>query len=239
MKLREYVGTTFLRYLPVALFLIPVVQHAVMLPFMATAPGGVQWQGWLTPQADGLYHTPASRGWGSVTIQGLVGHIVLDALVGLLPNSFMVFFEEIGWRAWLLPRLWDRIGPRRAVVVTSIIWGFCHVPFQLSGIQHIEGVSPMRLVIALPLGIMIVGLIIGWLWLRTESIWLVTLAHGALNDWGQYAFKYMKDSVTPDAASSDAAALRAGSVALLVVGVSLLWFCVPTQPGREERAVRA
>lgn len=228
-----------LRYLPVALFLIPVVQHAVMLPFMATAPGGVQWQDWLTPQADGLYHTPASRGWGAVTIQGLVGHIVLNALVGLVANSFMAFFEEIGWRAWLLPRLWDRIGPRRAVVVTSIIWGFWHVPFQLSGIQHIEGVSPIRLAITLPFGIMIVGLIIGWLWLRTESIWLVTLAHGALNNWGQYAFKYMKDSVTPDAVSSDLAALRAGSVALLVVGVSLLWFCFPTQPGREERAVRA
>jgi hypothetical protein len=44
-----------LKYLPVALFLIPGVQHAVMLPFMATAPGGVQWQDWLTPQADGLY----------------------------------------------------------------------------------------------------------------------------------------------------------------------------------------
>jgi len=228
-----------LKYLPVALFLIPLVQHAVMLPFMATTPGGVQWQDWLTPQPDGLYHTPASRGWGAVTVQGLVGHIVLNAVVGLAANSFMAFFEEIGWRAWLLPRLWDRIGPRRAVVVTAVIWGFWHVPFQLSGIQHIDGVSPMRLATTVPFGIMIVGLIIGWLWLRTESIWLVAIAHGALNNWGQYAFKYMKDSVTPDAVSSDLAALRAAGVALLVVGVSLLWFGVPPQPDRQERAVRA
>jgi membrane protease YdiL (CAAX protease family) len=228
-----------LRYLPVALFLIPAVQHALMLPFMSTAPGGLQWQDWLTPQADGLYHTPASRGWGAVTIQGLVGHIVLNAVVGLAVNSFMACFEEIGWRAWLLPRFRDRIGPRRAVVVTAIIWGFWHVPFQLSGIQHIDGVSPMRLAATLPFGIMVNGLIIGWLWLRTESIWLVAIAHGALNNWGRYAFKYMKDSLTPDAVSSDLAALRAGSVALLVVGVSLLWFGVPTQPDREARALRA
>jgi membrane protease YdiL (CAAX protease family) len=203
-----------LRYLPVALFLIPAVQHAVMLPFMSTAPGGLQWQDWLTPQADGLYHTPASRGWGAVTIQGLVGHIVLNAVVGLTANSFMACFEEIGWRAWLLPRLWDQIGPRRAVVVTAIIWGFWHVPF----------VSPMRLAATLPFGIMVNGLIIGW---------------RALNNWGQYAFKYMKDSLTPDAVSSDLAALRAGSVALLVVGVSLLWFGIPTQPDREARGLRA
>jgi CAAX protease family protein len=178
-----------LRYLPVALFLIPGVQHAWMSPFMASAPGGVPWQDWLTPQTDGLYHTPASRGWGAVTIRGLVGYIVLNAVVGLASNSFMAFFEEIGWRAWLLPRLWDRIGPRRAVVATAIIWGFWHVPFQLSGIQHIDGVSPMRLAFTLPFGIMIAGLIIGWLWLRTESIWIAAIAHGALNNWGQYAFQ--------------------------------------------------
>jgi membrane protease YdiL (CAAX protease family) len=211
------------KYLPVALFLIPGVMHAVVLPLLMTVYGGVQWQDWLTPQADGLYHTPASRGWGAITTQGLVGHIMLNAIVGLAANSFMAFFEEIGWRAWLLPRLWDRIGPRRAVVVTAMIWGFWHVPFQLSGIQHIDGISPMKLAITLPFGIMITGLIIGWLWLRTESIWLVTIAHGALNNWGQYAFKYMKDSVTPEAVASDLAVLRAGSLALLVVGVLLLW----------------
>ncbi len=136
-----------LRYLPAALFLIPGVQHAVMLPFMANTPDGLQWQDWLAPQSDGLYHTPASRGWGAVTIEGLVGHIVLNAVVGLAANSFMAFFEEIGWRAWLLPRLRDRIGPRLAVIATAIIWGLWHVPFQLSGIQHIAGVSPMELAI--------------------------------------------------------------------------------------------
>ena len=81
-----------LRYLPAALFLIPVVQHAVMLPFVAIAQGGVQWQDWLKPQVDCMYHTPASRGWGTVTIQGLVGHIVLNAGVALAANSFMAFF---------------------------------------------------------------------------------------------------------------------------------------------------
>ena len=88
---------------------------------------------------------------------------MVNAVVGLAANSFLAFFEEIGWRAWLLPRLRDRIGPRRAVVATAIIWGFWHVPFQLSGIQHIDGVSLMSLAITLPFGIMTAGLIIGWL----------------------------------------------------------------------------
>ncbi len=112
------------------------------------------------------------------------------------------------------------MGARRAVVVTAIIWGLWHVPFQLSGIQHIDGVSPMTLALTLPLGIMAAGLILGWLWLRTESIWLVAVAHGALNNWGQYAFKYMKDT---DTAGTDLAVLGAGFLALFVVGSFLLW----------------
>lgn len=130
-----------LKFLPAALFLIPLVLHAAVLPLMGAFGGGIQWQSWLTPQADGLYHTPASRGWGTLTISGLATHIVLNAVIGLTAVSIFAFFEEIGWRAWLLPRLVDRVGGRNGVVVTSIIWALWHVPFQLSGIQHIEGVS--------------------------------------------------------------------------------------------------
>jgi membrane protease YdiL (CAAX protease family) len=209
-----------IRCLPVALFLIPGVLHAVMLPLMRWIEGGVQLQDWLTPEADGVYHAPASLGWGALTIQGLVAHIVVNAVVGLIAVSFLAFFEEVGWRAWLLPRLVDRIGARRAVVATSIIWALWHVPFQLSGIQYVDGVSPLRLSLTIVPGVMAAGSILGWLWLRTESIWLVSIAHGASNNWGQYAFKYIKDSGTPD---KDMAVLGAGSLVLLSVGVFLLW----------------
>jgi membrane protease YdiL (CAAX protease family) len=213
-----------MRFLPVALFLIPAVLHAVMLPLIVQIAGGVHWQGWLTQQADGLCHVPASRGWGALTIQGLVAHIVLNAIVGLLVVSALAFFEEIGWRAWLLPRLVDRIGARRAVVATSIIWAVWHVPFQLAGIQHVEGISPLALSLTVVPGTVAAGLILGWLWLRTESIWLVSIAHGASNNWGQYAFKYIKDSGAP---ARDMAVLGAGSLALLSIGAFLLWRVKP------------
>jgi uncharacterized protein len=208
-----------LRHLPVALFLIPAVLHAVMMPLMVAVHGRLPWEDWLTSQPDGLYHTPVSRGWGTLTIQGLAGHIVLNAVLGLAVISFLAFFEEVGWRAWLLPRLLDRMDVRRAVVVTAIVWALWHVPFELSGILHIDGVSPVKLALTIPFGTAAARLILGWLWLRTKSIWLVAIAHGALNNWGQYAFKYMNESVTPDA---DIAILAAGSLGLLVVGTFLL-----------------
>jgi membrane protease YdiL (CAAX protease family) len=207
----------------VALFLIPGVLHAEMLPSMAAIQGRLRWQDWLRPQPDGLYHTPAARGWGTLTTQGLMGHVVINALVGLAIVSFLAFFEEVGWRAWLIPRLVNRMDARRAVVITAIVWVLWHVPFELSGILHVDGVSPMKLALTIPFGTMGTGLILGWLWLRTESIWLVAIAHGALNNWGQYAFKYMTASVTPDA---DLIVLSTGSLALVAVGGFLLWRAV-------------
>jgi membrane protease YdiL (CAAX protease family) len=138
-----------------------------MLPAVALIEGGLHWQDWLSPQSDGLYHTPQSRAWGNVTISGLVVHIAINALVGLAVVSFMAFFEEIGWRAWLLPRLRGRLGARRAVVAVAVLWALWHVPFELSGILHIEGVSPIKLALVMPTGTMAAGLILGWLWMRT------------------------------------------------------------------------
>ena len=103
--------------------------------------------------------------------------------------SFLAFFEEVGWRAWLLPRLVDRLGMRRGIWLTAVIWAFWHTPYVLSGIQHIDGFPVLRTALIVPIGTIGPGLVIGWLWVRTESIWIVSIAHGAFNNWGQYRFQ--------------------------------------------------
>jgi membrane protease YdiL (CAAX protease family) len=204
-------------YVPIALFLLPVVMHAAMLPAIVSYEGRLPWEDWLRPQSDGFFHSPAERGWGVLSPSALGGRIALNAIAGLIVVSILTFFEEIGWRGWLLPRLIKHLGARRAVVVTSAIWAGWHIPFQLSGVQHIEGVSPLMLAVTLPFGIFATGLVIGWLWLKTESIWIVSLAHGALNNWGQYALKYMRFEKAPDSVVGSA-----GFLATLAIGTALL-----------------
>jgi membrane protease YdiL (CAAX protease family) len=211
-----------LRYVPVALLLMPVTMHAVILPTLALS-GPLPWQEWLTVKTDGLYHSPESRGWGDLTATGLVLRNLLNAVVGATVVSALALFEEIGWRGWLLPRLRERIGARLAIVATAVVWAFWHVPFGLSGIQHIDGISAVELALGVPLGVMAIGLVLGWLWMRTESIWIVALAHGAFNNWGQYAFKYMRDFTTPD----PGAVLGTGFIGLYAVGILLLAFAMP------------
>ena len=207
------------RSLLVALFLMPLVMHAAMLP-VAAALGRLQWADWLTRGADGLYHTPAERGWGVLTPAGLAARVALNAIVGMAVVSTLALFEEVGWRGWFLPRLIERMSKRRAVAITSVIWALWHVPYALAGIQHLDGVPAGWTALVVTPGIFGSGLIIGWLWLRTESIWIAAIAHGALNNWGQYAFKFVSGA----GQSSDVAVLGSGSLALIVTGVLLLLF---------------
>lgn len=221
------------RFTPVALLLMPGVLHATMLPVTSALEGGLPWRDWLHGRADHLYHTPDELGWGVLTFGELAARIAVNAIVGLVLVSILAWFEEIGWRAWLLARLMDRIGARRAVVASSVILALWHVPFALAGIQHLEGVSPPTTALLMPMGIFASGLILGWLWVRTRSIWIVALAHGALNDWGQYAFKYMRDIPVRD----QIIVLEAGSLSLLVVGTLLVAFTLPPEANFTREAL--
>jgi membrane protease YdiL (CAAX protease family) len=210
-------GRLPLEYVPVALLLMPLVMHAAMLP-TAAALDGLHWQGWLMAEPDGLYHAPPERGWGVLTPAGLAGRIALNAIAGGIVVSILALFEEIGWRGWLLTRLIGRTSRRRAVVICSIIWAIWHTPYVWAGILHLEGVPPAWTAIVTPVGIFGSGPVIGWLWLRTKSIWIAAVAHGALNNWGQYAFKFVSGEGRP----SDGLVLAAGGVALIAVGAILL-----------------
>ena len=212
-------GRSFpLRYLPLALFLMPIAMHAVMLP-TAAALGTLHWQDWLTKAADGLYHSPADRGWGALTTSDLVLRIALNAIVGVIVVSALALFEEIGWRAWLLPRLSDLMTRRNAIVLSSIIWALWHVPYALAGIQHLNGVPLVWTALVVHVGVLGSGLVLGWFWMKTESLWIVAIAHGALNNWGQYAFKF----VAGPGQTSDAVVLSSGSLALVTLGIILCW----------------
>ena len=213
-------------FLPFALFLIPAAMHGAMLPEAARQEGTLRLQQWLTPDANGLFHTPSERGWGTITATMLAMRIALNAVAGLLAASALAFFEEVGWRAWLLPRLAARLDARAAVLVMSFAWALWHVPFALAGIHHIDNASAVRVAISVPLANVGIGLVLGWLWMKTRSIWMVTLAHGAVNNWGQFVFKYVNDFTKADAIL----VLDAGGRAVLLLGIALVILALP--PGK-------
>ena len=111
--------------------------------------GGLPWANWLTPEADGLYHTPADAQLGRADSDGTVARMATNIVVGLAANSMLAAFEEIGWRAWMLPRLMERMSVQRAVTVSAMIWAFWHTPFALGGIHYLPGIPVLLVVLTL------------------------------------------------------------------------------------------
>jgi len=93
----------------------------------------------------------------------------------------LLWGEEIGWRSYLQIRLMAH-RPLLAAVITGVIWGIWHYPINLQGYNY-----PDNRILGLfifPVFTVLLSIILGWIRIRTGSIWPVSLAHAATNTIG-------------------------------------------------------
>ena len=128
----------------------------------------------------GIKDAPTSLTTGSTNLSALV--LIGAAVLVIAPfvNGIFAFGEEFGWRGYLLPRLYDRIGTWPAIVSVGIVWGVWHAPLiLLDGLNY-----PTHRWLGLGLTTIFciaMSAFFAALRLRSNSIWPSTLAHGALN----------------------------------------------------------
>ena len=103
-------------------------------------------------------------------------------VAGPIINSLFTFGEEFGWRSYLLPKLLP-LGPRRAMLISGVIWGVWHWPIIAMG--HNYGFdypgapwAGMLMMVWFTLG---VGTVLSWLTLRAGSVWPAVIGHAAVN----------------------------------------------------------
>lgn len=114
-----------LAYLPVALLVVPVVQHAVDIPVMYFSFGYLPWFPWLSPDASGSFHPPPKMHLGeAITTAGLALGLVLKAVAGLLIVSVFALGEEVGWRGYMQRRIVARYGIAHGIALSAGIWLF-------------------------------------------------------------------------------------------------------------------
>lgn len=102
----------------------------------------------------------------------------IQCLLNPLVVMFVLWGEEFGWRGYLQVRLLaDR--PVLAAISTGLIWGIWHWPINLRGYNFPD--HPYLGLLVFPVGTVLLSIILGWLRLRTGSVWAPSLGHAAFN----------------------------------------------------------
>ena len=93
----------------------------------------------------------------------------------------LLWGEEFGWRGYLQIRLLAH-RPLLAALVTGLIWGVWHYPLVLMGFEYPD--QRMLGLLVFPVTTVLYAIILGWLFLRSGSIWPPSLFHATMNTIG-------------------------------------------------------
>ncbi len=139
--------------------------------------------GWLYPVAVGLiaYGVAWLTGLAifSASIMSFITLLVNTLFIGTIIAAIFTAGEEIGWRGYMLTRLFDAKIPH-PVFISSVIWGLWHLPMILSG-QYTAGPNLTLSVVIFMIFIIPTTYFISWLRLQTGSIWPSIIFHASWN----------------------------------------------------------
>ncbi|WP_144763325.1 CPBP family intramembrane glutamic endopeptidase [Curtobacterium sp. 9128] len=93
-------------------------------------------------------------------------------------NAFVTIGEEIGWRGFLVPAL-QRYGTGVALLGSGVVWGVWHAPIILLGYDF--GRTDWLGVVFMVVACVLLGVVLGWLRIRTGSVWPAVFAHAGVN----------------------------------------------------------
>jgi len=103
----------------------------------------------------------------------------INTIIAPIQNIPLFLGEEIGWRAFLFPRLLKLFNPRTSFLIAGSIWGVWHAAGILLGFNYpdhpILGIF-MMILLCIPLGV-----VFQYLYFKSKSIFVPAIAHGVMN----------------------------------------------------------
>ncbi len=109
-------------------------------------------------------------------LQTLPLAVLINPIMGLL----QCFGEELAWRGYLLPKLSKKYSPLTATVLTGVIWGLWHAPIIAMGYNY-GSEHPVLGILAMIILCVVLGMISGFLFFKTKSVWASVIFHAAVN----------------------------------------------------------
>ncbi|GAB3154581.1 CPBP family intramembrane glutamic endopeptidase [Microbispora hainanensis] len=158
---------------PQVMYALQIVQAVLIAPFINAIPAFGEewgWRGWLLPRLLGDPAVAPVHQVGSVPAAGSV------PAVAQVPGGSSAGMTGPGERrpapVWPAP-VWP------ALVLSGVIWGLWHAPLTLKGYNY-PALGAWAAVLFIGFCV-IFGALLGWLRLRSRSVWPAVIAHGSIN----------------------------------------------------------
>ena len=120
---------------------------------------------------------PGKPAWEIIVVA--FGYI---SVLMLPPSMITALGEEIGWRGFLVPELTEWVGARGACIFSGVVWALWHMPAILwHGYGGDVGTPKAYQVACFTVMVMLSAVIMGWLRLKSGSVWPSVLAHATHN----------------------------------------------------------
>lgn len=149
-------------------WLLPLVY--LLIPYM------VYWQ---------LY--PENFAYHGVSLGIILKDILPVLVIGTLISMLSALGEEIGWRGFMVPALYERLGLNKTLLISSLFWCCWHLPLLIGG-GYMSGTPLWYQLPAFVLCIFPVGVMTGLLTLESGSVWPAAFLHAAHNNYDQAVF---------------------------------------------------
>ncbi|WP_346916999.1 type II CAAX endopeptidase family protein [Clostridium sp.] len=111
--------------------------------------------------------------------------VLLLLPLNFLLTYFLFFGEEYGWRYFLQPVLQNKFGKRRGVLLLGVIWGLWHFPINLF---YYSPETSFYSVVTQLIVCICYSVFFGYVYLKTENIWAVSMIHYLNNTLGFVLF---------------------------------------------------
>jgi membrane protease YdiL (CAAX protease family) len=145
--------------------------------------------------------------------------IPMLATLGVIGSVANALGEEIGWRGFLLPRLTGQFGFTLGCTISGVIWGMWHYPGLLWS-DYNAGTNPKYALACFTLMVTADSFVMGWLRLKSGSLWPCALLHASHNLFIQAIF----DEMTVSTGRAVYYTTEFGCGLVLTVGATAVYF---------------
>ncbi|QNK64655.1 CPBP family intramembrane metalloprotease [Pedobacter sp. PAMC26386] len=157
-------------------YLIPFLYALVTYLFIwCTGLGGFYNPGFVQD-------TMLSLGLGILAPWMTIGiYFLLTAGIGIFKSMANALGEEIGWRGFLVPRLYNRYGYTKTSIISGLIWSLWHYPILLFADYHHSTTPSWYALGCFTLMTVCASFLYTWLRIRSGSLWTAVLLHASHN----------------------------------------------------------